>query len=751
MGWGFLAGAGVVFCPSATLEPRGRAHPIEEVMPMPELQPLSKPAQPLASIAEHTNCAAVPQSAQGGDSPSRRRRRPEGARAATEAALQATPMQRQTSTAKMGRNAPLSQPAPIHGAAAQPALAARPRPHDFARRMEASYAPLRPHVQRMQTTLAPYTQSAQEHLVRGYDASLAAMKRLLGTQNWSRAAEVGTLTAAACGISIAVGLLTAWLITPFFLSLTPPVGAITTMFNQIPFIGPVLTGLIQRGGPMGSLCSGLLLWCSQRALAPEGTTGSRRLNWALSAAVIGFAISPLAVPGVPISGALAATCLLGTGVMAYMTSLQLMPNSPLSGRWCLMGICFGLALAPLGAQASLGVSGATILGEALAFPVMGFLGIALQSMYAQLRPMMRDNLNSLAGTVQTRLSGLALDRPEVTRPTVFGAHSVTKLTDYFDACHADLAAKQSLGLRVVLLSGASGVGKTSIALSEIKRLNAHIEMPTLIKLRAGGKADVAFLEIIDKALERQRLQGRATVIFVPHCDEFFPPDEEADAELKSLASAAQTRLQLAPGDTAYNLLFVATTANPHRIKGAVMDRFTARFTVPNPDVATLKPLLLETIHREMANSFFVQAGPQLRLTPTWDLPGVFAALAASEAVDLNLSGREMGHYARALCQEVKDRYLHAQSALGAEAVHANAVVVQFDGDAELREAHLTRWPAYVADLIKRRSGESQASPESSSAESTPRLNEAGPSRPGQSGDGYPFPSSGSTSTVESRS
>jgi hypothetical protein len=507
---------------------------------------------------------------------------------------------------------------------------------------------------------------------------------------WGRMSHIGSLTAAASGLSVVVGLMSAATVTPWFLNLTLPQGTVVSMFSQVPFIGAFLTAIIQRGGPFGALSSSLVLWFGTRAMFSQGTVQDRQRDWALAAVAVGFALSPVFVPAVPVSGALAAGCLLGTVALGYLTSLAHLPQGGSDWRVNLIAIAVGVAFAPMGAQAAMMVPQAAILGEALSIITLCSLGIAVHGLVGVLAPLFRENVAAARSSDAIDAGALKLDRPGVVEPTVFGAGAVPDFLEYMDSLAEDMDKGIPWPSRFLVLRGPEGSGKQSMAMAELLRLNIPIESPSRETLRASGSPASALRDFFEKCKDRARTAQRPVAIFLKDIDHLLGERHKGDAENDQMVNAALLYLNQLDGAPPSNLLIIGTIDTDHPLDGALKSRATL-FAVPRPCAAALTAIVQHHIRRALMNTDLAELVALPDRAKRLTLPDDLATTMGQEAYAAGLTGRDMVKAADKMVAHIRHRYRYhmAQHARGSQ---------PFEVQQELRKTHEDLWPNFAPPL-----------------------------------------------------
>ena len=584
-------------------------------------------------------------------------------------------------TSSLSSSSPVPSPAPL-GPGHQ-SIQARRQPLDRAEAPSPSRS-MGAALQRQSSGPILGLQQCRAKLLEAKAKLTAGAHEVVQSPAWARLSHIGALTAAASGLSVVVGLACAGTVTPWFLNLTLPQGTVVNMFSQVPFIGAFLTAIIQRGGPFGALCSSLVLWFGTRAMFSQGTVQDRRRDWALAAVAVGFALSPVFVPAVPVSGALAAGCLLGTVALGYLTSRAHLPQGGADWRVNLIAIAVGVAFAPMGAQAAMAVSQAAILGEALSITTLCSLGIAVHGLIGVLAPLFRENVAAARNAEAIDAQALRLDRPGTVDPTVFGAEAVQDFLEYMDSLAEDMHKGIPWPSRFLVLRGPSGAGKQSIAMAELLRLDIPIECPSQETLRASGSPASALREFFEKCKERARVTQRPVAIFIKDIDHLLGQRHKGDAENDQMVNAALLYLNQLDGATPSNLLIIGTIDDSSPLDGALSSRAT-HFHVPRNSPMALTAILQSRLRRNFEATDVIEAVAPANRAKGLALPEALAAEVGQKAYGRNLTGRDMVQYAERLTARVRHlyRYYKAQHARGSR---------PFDVQEALRGAHAELWP-----------------------------------------------------------
>lgn len=510
----------------------------------------------------------------------------------------------------------------------------------------------------------PALQAGRVQVAKGVESLAHQSASFVKSPHWARMAHTAALTATAMGISVLVGLATAATVAPWFLRLTLPANNVVTMFTQLPLIGSILTGIIQRGGPFGALCSSLVLWFSTRAMFSQGTLADRRWDWALAAVAVGVALSPMFVPGVPVTGALATGCIMGAAALSYLSSRAHLPQGLGDWRINTLAIAIGVAFAPMGAQAAMLAPPVAILGEALTITTLCTLGIAVHGVISLLAPLFRENV----AVRQTQATGGAslpvLDLPAAKEhANVFGAGDIPALCNLMENIKEDIGRGIANRARLIVLRGPEGSGKWIMANALVGSLDIPMERPFRESLQASGHPSSALHNFFKKCEERARVTKRPVAIMIKDIDHLFAQRGQGDAENDQMVNAALPFLEQLKGAVPSNLIIIGTLNNKRAVDGAVASRGGEVFyDVPAPSKHTLSAIVSHGLRSRL--QAVLPADSLKDMTDNaWAPWGFTADGLGAQAFEQGLNGRDMDAYAQRLSDETRASWrLHGTQA-----------------------------------------------------------------------------------------
>lgn len=466
-------------------------------------------------------------------------------------------------------------------------------------------------------------------------ASLAAVRdRFQKPPARPRSAGVSWLGHAAKALAVtgASAVAASRTLTPYLLTLKTP--AERSLLNLFPVVGPTLQTLVGTS-VLGCAASACVLATSLGTLTAARQSRSVGTSWGLAHASIGFALSPLLMPGAMAAG-MPVTLLLGCalGLSAVLTSRLISGGSSWMGA--IAGVTLTLAAAPMAAELALGAAAASVSAHIIGTVASGAIiatAYHLQGSWPRFVSGQTAYLERfLARTEDIRQA--RLDLPGAADPTVFGTNR--EVADMTAWCQLARRHGEPFGMVKALLQGPAGSGKTEMARGLANTLDAHlaiIDAPGLTLVGGSASAAANVLELFTQARELQRSTNRPVVLFFDEAETLFCDRNHMDgttAETRERNQLVNVFLQCLDGahkPPDDNLVVLAATNYVDRLDPAIRQRFLvgARLQAPG--------------HGELARMFNAHLQRALQKSP-------LQHLYANTPIDPALTQRVADHAAR---------------------------------------------------------------------------------------------------------
>jgi hypothetical protein len=137
------------------------------------------------------------------------------------------------------------------------------------------------------------------------------------------------------------------------LALSEGAGVGAQLLSGIPVFGPILSSAINVGGVFGYVSTACMLSSVVGCLMASETPVAARLQWMLGHAAIGLALSPLWVPAAAVPAPVASVGLACSAGLSTLLSARVCAGRS-TWQTAMMGICVGVAVAPMASSAALG-------------------------------------------------------------------------------------------------------------------------------------------------------------------------------------------------------------------------------------------------------------------------------------------------------------------------------------------------------------------------------------------------------------
>jgi hypothetical protein len=381
----------------------------------------------------------------------------------------------------------------------------------------------------------------------------------------------GTSANMALGCALTAG--SAWTcahtVTPFLLQLVDSAASIGGVFDQLYGVGPMLSAALGLGGVYGYVSAASVLMSIVNTLLTSEGRFQTRVNWTCAHLAVGLALAPLLTLPVPVASSLvvcASACTLG---LSYVLTSRLSGERP-SWEGAVMGVCLGLATAPMGAMAAMGMPAGSIFGNAAKFIGAGVTAIAVLSLWLNGTKMANDTTAYLNRFVQPTPGNCRLDWDGEPVPDVFGC---TKgISNLIRASQAYMP--KPIGRERLLLDGASGPNRRLVAHGIAHALGVPLYGPSHADLMAGSSAAINVQQLFNEARLKSRSTRLPVVLFFANAEMIFNDPSMRDAFL--------TCLEGVPRHTDTNLLVIASTSKPQSLYGPIRQRFNQTATIrPN--------------------------------------------------------------------------------------------------------------------------------------------------------------------------
>lgn len=397
------------------------------------------------------------------------------------------------------------------------------------------------------------------------------------------------------GMAIAAGaaLVSAHTIVPPLLALTEAATGLTGLFDQWPIIGPMLSSAIGVGGIFGYIAvAAVLTAVVATLLTSEGHRETVRA-WGLAHLALGFSLAPLLTMGTAI------TSPVFMGAWACAAGLSLV----LSGRlysdrttWqaAIMGVCFGLGTAPMGAVAALGMAPEAVLGNAVKFIATGVIAAAFYSIWLNWSQLVNDStayLNRFAVPVSDELRLSMADDDD---GTVVGLPDA--VLELVQSAEVKQRHNHPLGMMRLLLDGPAGTGKTTVVQGIANHLDIPLFSPSTAELQAADNTALAVLQLFDEAREHSRTSRKPLILFFDRAEVLFTnratldPNSPADREAANVINVFLTCLDGVSRHSDTNLIVVAATHFAEQLDPSIEQRFLCRGTMGKPNKEALRKM-----------------------------------------------------------------------------------------------------------------------------------------------------------------
>ncbi|HET6346110.1 MAG TPA: ATP-binding protein, partial [Myxococcota bacterium] len=261
----------------------------------------------------------------------------------------------------------------------------------------------------------------------------------------------------------------------------------------------------------------------------------------------------------------------------------------------MMGICVGVAVAPMASSAALGASNAAAIGGCLRTVATGATFTAAYGMYAHWRNLVSDSTAFLNRFRVTPNPSLRLDLDDELRPTVFGVGPA--LAELTLACAFYLKQGRPFGLQKALLHGPAGTGKTVVAQAIANRLDVPMFEPNTAQLLSDANAPQAVLRLFQEAHEYSRRMRRPVVLFFDDAESLFPDrrqlgqESARDRDAAALVNVFLTCLDGVNRHADTSVLVVAATNHIDKLDPALRQRFLTKARLALPDAATAAKII----------------------------------------------------------------------------------------------------------------------------------------------------------------